>query len=62
MPAHTTLDLALGRDFGDKLSLRMAGLNITNELFLTGIENSLAGTHYANPRELSVQLRYKFHY
>src|SRR5262249_53948073 len=37
MPHHTTLDLAIGKDIGESLSLRLSALNATNELFLTGI-------------------------
>jgi outer membrane receptor protein involved in Fe transport len=62
MPRHTTLDVSAGKDIGENLSLRLTALNLTNELFLTGFENSFAGTHYFAPREVSVQLRYKFHY
>ena len=61
MPAHTTLDLAVGKDFERGLSVRLSALNVTNALFLTGFENSFAGTHYASPREFAVQVRYKFH-
>ena len=62
MPQHTTLDLAVGREFGEKLELRLSSLNVTNALFLTGLENSFAGTHYAHPREVTVQARYRFHF
>jgi len=62
MPQHTTMDVALGKDIGENLSLRASALNVANSLYLTGFENSFAGTHYANPREVSVQVRYKFHY
>jgi len=62
MPHHTTLDLALGKNIGENLSLKLTALNVTNNLFLTGIDNSFAGTHYYAPREISVQLRYRFHY
>jgi hypothetical protein len=62
MPQHATADVAVGKDFGNNLSLRFSGTNITNNEFLTGFENSFAGTHWSNPRELSVQLRYKFHF
>jgi outer membrane receptor protein involved in Fe transport len=62
MPQHLTLDLALGKDVGDSLSLRVSALNVANSLYLTGFENAFAGTHYANPRDVSVQVRYKFHY
>jgi outer membrane receptor protein involved in Fe transport len=62
MPAHTTLDLAAGKDLGQNVSLRVSALNVTNALFLTGFENSFAGTHYANPREVTAQVKFKFHY
>ena len=57
-----TPKLALGKDIGENLSLRASALNVANSLYLTGFENSFAGTHYTNPREASVQVRYKFHY
>jgi hypothetical protein len=62
MPPHTTGDIAIGKDLGDKLSVRLTVLNVTNGLYLTGIDNSFAGTHYANPREGTIQLRWKFNY
>jgi len=62
MPQHGTVDLALGKDIRENLSLRVSALNVANSLYLTGFENAFAGTHYANPREVSVQIRFKFHY
>jgi hypothetical protein len=62
MPQQTTLDLAAGKDLGDRMSVRFSALNVTNALFLTGFENSFAGTHYANPREITGQVKVKFHY
>lgn len=62
MPGHTTLDLAAGKDLGQNVQLRLSALNVTNALFLTGFENSFAGTHYANPREITGQVKIKFHY
>lgn len=62
MPQHTTLDVAAGKDLGQNLEVRFSALNVTNELFLTGFENSFAGTHYTNPREITGQVKIKFHY
>jgi outer membrane receptor protein involved in Fe transport len=62
MPQHTTLDVAAGKDMGHNLEVRFSALNVTDALFLTGFENSFAGTHYANPREITGQLKVKFHY
>jgi outer membrane receptor protein involved in Fe transport len=62
MPRHTTLDVAAGKDLGQNIQLRFSALNVTNALFLTGFENAFAGTHYANPREITGQVKIKFHY
>jgi hypothetical protein len=62
MPKHATLDVALGKDISENVSLRLTALNVTNNLFLTGIGNSFAGTHYTTPREISGQIRYRFHF
>ena len=62
LPGHTTLDLMAGKSFGDRCSLALNLLNAANTHVL--IDNSLTfgGTHYNNPREAYVELRYRFHY
>jgi hypothetical protein len=62
LPQHTVFDLALGKDFGERLSASVVALNVANRHLL--IDNSLTfgGTHYNNPREIYVELRYRFHY
>jgi outer membrane receptor protein involved in Fe transport len=62
LPSHTTFDLALGKSFGEKLSLRLTALNLTNHRYLLDNSNTFGGTHYINPREISIQLKYRFHY
>jgi hypothetical protein len=52
----------VGKDFSKSVTVRVTALNVTNELFLTGIDNSFAGTHYTNPREVTAQVKWKFHY
>jgi outer membrane receptor protein involved in Fe transport len=59
---HTTGDIAFGKNVTNNLSLRLTATNITDAEYLTGFANSFAGTHYQNPREIGVQVRYKFHY
>ena len=44
------------------MSIRVTATNVTDATFLTGFANSFAGTHYQNPREVGVQVRWKFHY
>jgi outer membrane cobalamin receptor len=62
LPAHTTFDLSLGKDFGEDLTISGTLLNVANRHLL--IDNSLTfgGTHYNNPREMYLEVRYRFHY
>jgi outer membrane receptor protein involved in Fe transport len=62
LPPHTTIDLSLGKSFGEKWSVRLTGLNLANHHYLLDNANSFGGTHFANPRELSIQLKYRFRY
>ena len=62
LPSHTTFDLALGKSFGERLSLRLTALNLTNHSYLLDNSNTFGGTHYINPREISIQLKYRFRY
>lgn len=62
LPGHTTMDLTVGKSFGERLSAAVTVLNVTNRHLL--IDNSLTfgGTHFNNPREIYVEIRYRFHY
>jgi outer membrane cobalamin receptor len=60
LPQHTSLDFAAGKAFG-YLSISFNALNVTNARYLLGRASSFAGTHYNDPRQFTVQLRYRFH-
>ncbi|MFY9561548.1 MAG: TonB-dependent receptor [Terriglobales bacterium] len=62
LPSHTTYDLALGKTFGENWTVRLTGLNLGNHHYLLDNSNTFGGTHFANPREISVQLKYRFRY
>ena len=62
LPAHTTVNLALGKSFGEKLTVQFSALNLANRRFLIDRSNTFSGTHFANPRQLAVEVRYRFHY
>jgi outer membrane cobalamin receptor len=59
---HTTFDLSLGKSFGERFSLNVQALNVANRRVLLDNSFTFGGTHYLNPREVFVQLRYRFHY
>jgi TonB-dependent receptor-like protein/carboxypeptidase family protein len=62
LPAHTTFDLAVAKSFGEKFTIRLTGLNLSNNHYLLDNSNTFGGTHYVNPRTVSVQLTYRFKY
>src|SRR5437588_605674 len=59
---HTTFDLSLSRSFGERFSASLQALNVANRRVLLDNSFTFGGTHYINPREIFVQLRYRFHY
>jgi hypothetical protein len=61
-PGHTTLDLATGRNFGERWGLKLTATNVTNNRYLLDESNTFGGTHFYDARRLSLQLSYKFHY
>jgi outer membrane receptor protein involved in Fe transport len=61
LPRHASLDMAFGKPVRENLSVTFAVLNMTNTRFLLGRASSFAGTHYNDPRQFTVQLRYRFH-
>ncbi len=62
LPSHTTFDLAIGKDFGERFSASVNALNVANRHLLTDNSLTFGGFHWNNPREIYVELRYRFHY
>jgi hypothetical protein len=61
-PAHTTFDFALGKSFGESWQAEFTALNVSNNRFLLDESNTFGGTHFNEPRQFAVSLRYRFHY
>jgi len=59
---HTTFDLAVARSFGEKWRVRVTGLNLANHSYMLDNSNTFGGTHFANPREVAVQVKFRFGY
>ena len=62
LPSHETFDLSLGKSFGENWDVRLTGLNLSNHRYLLDNSNTFGGTHFVNPREISVQVKYRFHF
>jgi len=59
---HATFDLSVGKRIAENLTLSVTALNMTNRRFLLDNSTTFGGTHYADPRQIYVQVRYRFHF
>ena len=62
LPQHTTFDLSVGKDFGERVSASLNALNVTNRRVELDNSQTFGGFHWNNPREIYAELRYRFHY
>jgi outer membrane receptor protein involved in Fe transport len=62
LPSYHTVDLSIGKSFGESTTVRVSATNIMDHRYLLDTSNTFGGTHYADPRMVSVQFRYRFHY
>lgn len=62
LPSHTTFDLSIGKDFGERFSASVNALNAANRHLLIDNSVTFGGFHWNNPREVYVEFRYRFHY
>jgi len=62
LPSYETVDLALGKSFGENWSAKVTATNLSNKHYFVDLSNTFGGSHFADPRMVAVQLRYKFHY
>src|SRR4029077_16070182 len=59
---HASFDISIGKSFAEKFTVSVTALNMTNRRFLLDNSETFGGTHYADPRQIYVQLRYRFRY
>jgi outer membrane receptor protein involved in Fe transport len=62
LPPHTTVDIALGKSFGERWSVSLNAMNLSNNRFMLDDSNTFGGTHFVNPRQIYAELRYRFHF
>ncbi|HEV2576213.1 MAG TPA: TonB-dependent receptor [Acidobacteriaceae bacterium] len=60
LPSHTTADLSLARDFGERCTASINALNISNTRALLDNSLTFGGFHYNQPRQLYGEVRYRF--
>src|SRR6202011_3130013 len=52
LAGHATVNLSLGKSFGQKVSLSVTALNVANSHLLVDNSLTFGGTHYNSPREV----------
>lgn len=62
LPPHTTADLALGKSFGERWSISVNAVNLTNHRYLLDDSNTFGGTHFVNSRQIYGEVRYRFRF
>ena len=62
LPQHTTVDLSLGKDFGERFTASVSALNVTNHRVEYDNSLTFGGYHWNLPRQIYVQVRYRFRY
>jgi len=62
LPQHTTFDLSVGKDFRESISASLNAMNVANRRVELDNSVTFGGFHWNNPREIYVELRYRFHY
>lgn len=62
LPAHTTFDAAAGTAIGENWKLAVHVVNVTNHRVLEDNSLTIGGFHFNDPRLVSAELRYRFHF
>jgi len=62
LPQHTTFDLSVGKEFGERYSISLNGLNVANRRVELDNSVTFGGFHWNDPREIYAEFRYHFHY
>ncbi len=62
LPHSTSVDLSVGKSFGEQLTASVTATNLQNRRVLLDNSLTFGGFHYNDPREIYGELRYRFHY
>jgi TonB dependent receptor/Carboxypeptidase regulatory-like domain/TonB-dependent Receptor Plug Domain len=62
LPVHTTFDSSVGHSLGKNWKLSATVINVTNHRVLLDNSITIGGFHWNDPRMISVEARYKFHF
>jgi outer membrane cobalamin receptor len=61
-PAHAVVNLQGSKSIGKGLTVLLTALNVGDTHFLLDESNTFGGTHFNSPRQVSIGVKYRFHY
>jgi outer membrane receptor protein involved in Fe transport len=62
LPAHTTFDLAIGKEVGENWRVDVNAANVANTRVLLDNSLTFGGFHENDPRQIYGEVRYRFHF
>jgi outer membrane receptor protein involved in Fe transport len=62
LPNYHTVDVSVGKSFGEKLSAKVTATNLANARYFVDLSNTFGGSHVNDPRMVTVQVRWTFGY
>jgi hypothetical protein len=62
LEGHHTVDVALGKSFGERFSAKITATNLMNSRYYVDLSNTFGGSHISDPRMVAVQVRWRFKY
>jgi hypothetical protein len=62
LPSHTSVDVSVGKSFGEKLTASVTATNIANYRVLLDNSLTFGGFHFNDPRQIYGEVRYRFKY
>ena len=62
LPVHTTFDSSVGHAIGENWKFSVTAINVANHRVLQDNSVTIGGFHWNDPRMISAELRYRFHF
>lgn len=62
LPVHTTFDVSAGKALGERWKISASMVNATNHRVLIDNSITIGGFHWNDPRMISGEVRYRFHF
>jgi hypothetical protein len=59
---HTTFDVSAGHSFLENWKISASMINVTNHRVLQDNSITIGGFHWNDPRMISAEVRYRFHF